>query len=118
MTTDVEVLSSEGFAAWLDENAPPADAAGLATLGEQEWVASCAKCHGLSGEGGIGPSIAGNPTLTDPATLDALLQNGQNLGSIDGYMPPTGKGWTDAQIAALVAYVESNPELAGGADGR
>jgi cytochrome c oxidase subunit 2 len=118
MTTAVEVLSPDGFAAWLDENAPPENEAGLAALGEQEWLASCAKCHGMTGEGDIGPPIAGNPTLTDPVVLKALLQNGQDLGSVDGYMPPTGKGWSDLQIAALVAYVKSNPELAGSADGR
>lgn len=116
MLTSVEVLAPDEFQAWLDDNAPLN--ADEVKLGEQEWTASCAKCHGLSGEGDIGPSIAGNPTLTDPVLLKALLDNGQNLGSVEGYMPPTGKGWTDRQIAALVAYVKSNPELSGGDGGR
>ena len=115
MTMSVEVLAPGDFAAWLDENAPGGD--DLA-VGEQEWTASCAKCHGLAGQGDIGPPIAGNPILTDPLQLKALLENGQNLGSIEGYMPPTGKGWTDRQIAALIAYVKSNPELSGGDGGR
>ena len=116
MLTSVEVLAPDEFQAWIDDNAP--GAGDEVELGEQEWTASCAKCHGMNGEGDIGPSIAGNPTLTDPALLKELLENGQNLGSIEGYMPPTGKGWTDRQIAALVAYVKSNPELSGGDGGR
>ena len=31
-------------------------------------------------------------------------------------MPPVGKGWTDRQIAALIAYIESNPSSSGGGD--
>jgi cytochrome c oxidase subunit 2 len=115
MTMAVEVLAPDDFGAWIDANAPGGDDI---ALGEQEWTASCAKCHGLAGQGDIGPPIAGNPTLTDPVQLKELLENGQNLGSIDGYMPPTGKGWTNRQIAALIAYVKSNPELSGGDGGR
>ena len=43
--------------------------AGTGDLGEEEWTGVCAKCHGMNGEGGIGPRIAGSPTLTDPAAL-------------------------------------------------
>jgi cytochrome c oxidase subunit 2 len=112
MKTIVEVVSVADFEAWLAENEPP----DLVALGEQEWTASCAKCHGLAGQGDIGPPIAGNAILTDPVALKALVENGQDQGSVKGYMPPTGKGWTDLQIEALVAYVKSNPELAGGAE--
>ena len=40
-------------------------------LGTGEWDGACAKCHGLDGEGDIGPSIAGNATLTDPEAPQA-----------------------------------------------
>ncbi len=109
MKTIVEVVSTADFEAWLAENTSP----DLVAMGEQEWTASCAKCHGLAGQGDIGPPIAGNAILTDPVALKALVTNGQDQGSIEGYMPPTGLGWTDRQIEALVAYVKSNPELAG-----
>ena len=109
MRTVVEVVSAEDFEAWLAENEP----ADPVAVGEQEWTASCAKCHGLAGQGDIGPPIAGNAILTDPAALRELVENGQDQGAVEGYMPPTGLGWTDAQIDALVAYVQSNPELAG-----
>ena len=108
MTFDVHVVSQGDYAAFLDDNAPGADEE---TVGKDEWTASCAKCHGLDGEGGIGPKIAGNATLTEPKALKTLLYNGQDTSGNDGYMPPTGKGWTDEQIAALIAYVQSNPTL-------
>ena len=65
MLATVEVVSRSEFDAWLEQqrdaqNAPSAE------LGREEWTGVCAKCHGLAGEGGIGPRIAGTPTLTDP----------------------------------------------------
>ncbi|MDQ3866156.1 MAG: cytochrome c oxidase subunit II [Actinomycetota bacterium] len=113
MTFRVEVLGAGAFERWLDENRQPDRVA----LGEQEWRASCAKCHGFQGEGDIGPAIAGNGTLTNAASLRRLLYEGQNLEANPGYMPPVGKGWTDGQIDALVAYAKSNEKLAGGASG-
>ena len=119
MLTTVEIVSAEEFDRWLAEN----EAADEVELGRGEWEAACAKCHGLAGEGDIGPAIARNPILADFDGLDRLVRReGQNLDTNEGYMPPVGKGWTDAQLRALIAYVESNEELApptnaGGADG-
>jgi cytochrome c oxidase subunit 2 len=115
MTFQVHVVSEGDYAAWLEDNAPGADEE---AVGKDEWTASCAKCHGLDGQGGIGPKIAGNATLTDPKALKTLLYNGQDTDTNDSYMPPTGKGWTDEQIAALVAYVKSNQTLSGSTGGR
>ncbi|HEX2110190.1 MAG TPA: cytochrome c oxidase subunit II [Gaiellaceae bacterium] len=115
MTTTVQVLAASGFEAWLARNAP--DTVDPTALGEAEWRASCAKCHGLEGEGGIGPPIAGNPALTNVDSLRTLLYEGQNLDTNEGFMPPTGKRWTDAQIEALVDYVGVNDTLSGGGGG-
>ena len=115
MTFKVHVVSEADYRAWLDDNAPGADEE---KVGEDEWTASCAKCHGLDGQGGIGPTIAGNQTLQDPKALKVLLYNGQDTPGLENYMPPTGKGWSDAQIAALVAYVKSNPTLSKAPGGR
>jgi cytochrome c oxidase subunit 2 len=112
MTTTVVVLEQGAWEQWLDENAT----ADPVRLGEAEWVAACSKCHGLEGQGDeeIGPAIAGNGTLTNLEGLDRLLRReGQNLEGNPGFMPPVGKGWTDAQLEALVAYVQSNPRLSG-----
>jgi cytochrome c oxidase subunit 2 len=98
MLASVEVVSQDEFDAWLEERA--ADPAGL---GREEWEGVCAKCHGLNGEGGIGPRIAGSPTLTDAEDLGNLVRNGR------GAMPAVGAGWTDAQVTALVEYLTENP---------
>jgi len=98
MLASVEVVSQDEFDAWLAERADdPAE------LGQEEWEGVCAKCHGLNGEGGIGPRIAGSPTLTDAEDLGNLVRNGR------GAMPAVGAGWTDEQVDALVAYLTENP---------
>jgi cytochrome c oxidase subunit 2 len=95
MLASVEVISGEEFDAWLES--------GNEDLGREEWQGVCAKCHGLNGEGGIGPRIAGSPTLTDPEDLGTLVRNGR------GAMPAVGADWTDEQVTALVDYLTENP---------
>ena len=68
-------------------------------LGEQIFAGACAPCHGLSGEGFIGPPLEGNATLADPQLLRQLLANGKNA------MPPVGAGWSQRELAALLLYV-------------
>ncbi len=114
MLTSVEVLEQEEYDRWVDENEPPVDGDRLVSLGESEWFAACAKCHGDEGEGDIGPPVQGNGTLRDPEGLRRLLEEGQDLEGNPGFMPPVGRGWTDEQIEALIAYVEATPVLAGG----
>jgi cytochrome c oxidase subunit 2 len=117
MTTRVEIVTQDEWNAWvagLGRAAPE-------TVGEQQWAAACAKCHGLEGEGDVGPPIARNTVLTNPDALRQLLHEGQDT-SAEGYMPPVGKGWTDAQIEALIAFISSSDVLAppgeGGSGGR
>jgi cytochrome c oxidase subunit 2 len=95
MLASVEVVSQDEFDAWLDS--------GNEDLGREEWEGVCAKCHGLNGEGGIGPRIAGSPTLTDTEDLGTLVRNGRRA------MPAVGAGWTDTQLDALVDYLTENP---------
>lgn len=102
MLASVEVMSREEFDAWLEQQRQEQDAASV-ELGREEWEGVCAKCHGMNGEGGIGPRIAGSPTLTDEAALAALLRNGK------GEMPAVGSGWSDEQVASLAAYLEEDP---------
>jgi cytochrome c oxidase subunit 2 len=95
MLASVEVVSQEEFDTWLES--------GNEDLGREEWEGVCAKCHGLNGEGGIGPRIAGSPTLTDAEDLGNLVRNGRRT------MPAVGAGWTDEQVQALVDYLTENP---------
>ena len=108
MLTRVEVRPGGEFDQWLSDN----EAADQVELGRAEWEAACAKCHGLDGQGDIGPPIAANASLTNADTLRELLYEGQDTETNEGYMPPVGIGWSDAQIDALIAYVESNEALA------
>jgi cytochrome c oxidase subunit II len=100
MLASVEVMPRSAFDAWLEQGTT---GDGAAELGTEEWEGTCAKCHGLAGQGGIGPRIAGSPTLTDPAALATLVRNGR------GAMPAVGSGWTDEQVDALAAYLKENP---------
>jgi cytochrome c oxidase subunit 2 len=117
MKTIVEVRTQEEWDAWLAD----LGRASPESVGEEQWTAACAKCHGLDGEGDYGPPIARNSVLTNPDALRILLYEGQNT-SADGFMPAVGKGWTDAQIASLIAFVRSSDVLAppgeGGGGGR
>ena len=81
-------------------------------LGRESWERVCAKCHGLAGEGDLGPPIAKSGTLVDEAALTALLEEGQDKPNFDGYMPPVGRGWPAFQVEALIAYIRSNERLA------
>ncbi|MGH3111805.1 MAG: cytochrome c oxidase subunit II [Gaiellaceae bacterium] len=102
MTTTTEVLPPAAFDAWLDRRLAQQQA-GDSPLGEEVWEGVCAKCHGIAGEGGIAPRIAGSPTLTDREALEELVRNGRRL------MPPVGSEWTDDQIDALVDYLRESP---------
>jgi cytochrome c oxidase subunit 2 len=102
MLASVEVMSRTEFDSWLDRRLAEQEA-GSGELGQEEWVGVCAKCHGMNGEGGIGPRVAGSPTLTDPETLANIVRNGRRT------MPSVGSGWTDEQIAILADYLAENP---------
>jgi cytochrome c oxidase subunit II len=71
-----------------------------ADLGKQTFDGSCGPCHGINGEGLIGPPLAGNSTLADRALLEQLLENGKNE------MPPVGRGWDERQTDALIRYAQ------------
>jgi cytochrome c oxidase subunit 2 len=98
MLASVEVVSQDEFDAWLAERAES-----VIELGREEWEGVCAKCHGMNGEGGIGPRIAGSPTLTDPEDLGNLVRNGRRT------MPAVGADWSDEQVSALIEYLTESP---------
>jgi cytochrome c oxidase subunit 2 len=117
MYTRVTVLEQSEYQAWVAQQASLADA----DLGKQEWGAVCAKCHGLAGQGDIGPGIAGNTTVINRQALIKLLSTGQDTPQFESYMPAVGLGWTGRQYDALIAYVKATPQLlrapAGGQSG-
>jgi cytochrome c oxidase subunit II len=107
MYTRVTVVEQAAYDSWVEQQAQISDE----DLGQEEWEAVCAKCHGFEGQGDIGPPIAGNGTLTNPEALKDLLETGQNTPQFESYMPPVGLGWTARQYDALIAYVKATPKL-------
>src|SRR6186997_471030 len=105
MPTTVTVLNSDDY-----ESTLAAQQEQLA-LGKATWEGACTTCHGLEGQGDVGPAIAGNGTLTNRDGLETLLLNGQNTPQFDYYMPPVARGWPPEQLDALIAYIKSSKPL-------
>jgi len=102
MLASVEVLPEAEFTAWLEQRRTE-QTAGTSELGQETWEGVCAKCHGLSGEGGIGRPLTGSPILQDAEALETVVRNGRRT------MPAVGSGWTNEQIEALTNYLEESP---------
>ena len=105
MRAAVEALPREEFDEWL-ANEGRAQEDGTSTLGRETYTGVCAKCHGLEGQGGIGPPLRGNQLLSDPDAVERTVREGR------GAMPPVGKDWTDRQMDALTDYLQD--EVLGG----
>jgi cytochrome c oxidase subunit II len=101
MTNAVEVMPAAEFDAWLEERAEQQEA-GTSPLGEETWDGTCAKCHGLDGEGGYGPRIAGTELVEDTAAIERLVREGRGL------MPSVGRDWTQTQMDALTEYLRED----------
>ena len=77
-----------------------------ADLGKQTFDGACAPCHGLNGEGLIGPPLKGSAAAADPQRVRTIVTQGGRV------MPAVGKGWNEQQLRALVEYVQQ--EIASG----
>ena len=99
MTATLEVLPAAEFDRWLEEQSR-AQQAGESELGQEIFQGACAKCHGMQGEGLIGPALAGNPVVEQRQAVEEVVRNGL------GQMPAVGQGWGDRQFDALLPYLE------------
>ncbi len=106
MKAEVEALPRGEFEDWLEQEAR-AQEAGTSGLGEETFAGACAKCHGLAGEGNIGPRLEGNRLLDDAAAVEQVVREGR------GAMPPVGKDWGERQLKALTGYLKETV-LSGG----
>ena len=98
MLADVSVVPASTYArtvATLQKGTPE-------TLGAQEFVGVCAKCHGGNAQGDIGPPLVGNALLSNPTGLTSIIVAGR------GRMPAVGKGWSAEQLRVLIAYLRSH----------
>ena len=100
MRASVEAVPREEFDAWLEREAD-AQAAGTSNLGKETFTGACAKCHGLAGEGLVGPRLQGNSLLGDDAAVEQVVREGRGL------MPPVGEDWGQRQMDALIDYLQT-----------
>lgn len=80
-------------------------AASPAALGEK-YYGQCIACHGGRAEGGIGPTLAGQPTTDIVAKLTAY-RAGEERGPQSSMMYPVAKPMSDVDIDNIAAYVAS-----------
>ena len=99
MRAEVEAMPRDEFEDWLDEEGE-AQEAGTSGLGEETFTGACAKCHGLAGEGDVGPRLQGNSLLDDDEAIEQVIREGR------GKMPPIGTDWEDRQLDALLDYLQ------------
>ncbi len=84
----------------LDDAAESAAAAGGGSVsGSRVFAANCASCHGGSGQGGVGPALAGR-SLSSSAVRSVV-------GSGRGLMPSFASTLSAEEVAAVAAYVSS-----------
>ncbi|MCW5717843.1 MAG: cytochrome c [Bauldia sp.] len=79
-----------------------AQAPAPAVDGAEVFASSCAGCHGASGEGGLGPQLAGNADLANSAlVVNQILFGGE-------IMPAFAPMLTDEQIVAVSNYIRTS----------
>jgi cytochrome c oxidase subunit 2 len=106
MVAYVKVLPPDQYDTWARQRpSRPSE------LGRETFDGVCAKCHGLAGQGDIGPPIAQSPVLADRAALTTLLRNGGIR------MPAVGKTWRDTQLNATLDYLRKRFKAGGGGGG-
>jgi cytochrome c oxidase subunit 2 len=110
MHATVEAVPADEFDRWLADQART-QTEGSSDLGAEEFEGVCAKCHGLDGQGGIGPAINSSSVVNDKQALETTVHNGT------GTMPAVGRGWSDRQTDALFAYLQKRFGQGGGGGG-
>lgn len=69
--------------------------------GAQVFVQECAACHGGEGQGGFGPTLAGNDDLGDTAfVIERILGGGGGM--------PAFNGLSDEEIAVIGTHIRSS----------
>lgn len=106
MIARVDILPQAEYDAWVLERR-----SSTVALGKETFVGVCAKCHGLSAQGDIGPPIAQSPLLQDRKALTTLLREGT------GTMPAVGQDWNETQLNALIEYLGNRFKQGGGGGG-
>lgn len=80
--------------------------AGRKEAGKKQFIEKCASCHGVHGEGLIGPNLTDNFWIHGNATLVDIANVVAN-GVPDKGMPPWKSLLKEQELYSVVAYVKS-----------
>ena len=88
-----------------DADATDEDALLIALVeeGESLFDRNCSGCHGAEGQGGAGPELAGNPTLSSRATVIGRILWGEPVHG----MPAFSGVLDDREVAAIATYIRN-----------
>jgi cytochrome c oxidase subunit 2 len=112
MDGTVKVVAADEFDRWVAARAAAQQTeAGRMALGKEIFEGACATCHGLHGEGFIGPALAGNSLVAQASNVERVVHEGVNT------MPSVGEGWSDAELKALQDYLAKVVAKQGGGSG-
>lgn len=91
------------------EETRTAQAASLAAEGGSVFNTSCSSCHGVAGEGAIGPALNSKQFLQSATDEQAstLIAVGIPGSQMNAYSLDFGGPLTSEQIKAVVAYIRS-----------
>lgn len=81
----------------------------LAESGERLWSFNCSSCHGINGEGGIGPALNSRQFLqaASDGQTELLVAVGVPGSQMSAYSQDFGGPLTSEQIKAVVVYIRS-----------
>ena len=96
MLTQVRAVSNAEYESWVSRQLRVSS-----DVGRMTFLGACAPCHGMQGQGVIGPALKGNATLANRQRLAFLLEHGGRT------MPPVGEGWSQRELDSLVAYLRT-----------
>jgi cytochrome c oxidase subunit 2 len=108
MKSETEVLPADAYRSFVQHRASPA---GKLELGKEVFTGVCAKCHGLAGQGDIGPNIASSALLKDRQALANVIRNGGIK------MPAVGHNWSQSELADTIAYLQQRFHQGGSSGG-
>jgi mono/diheme cytochrome c family protein len=102
---------------WILANQVEAEAEEIAyESGAEVYLANCARCHGESLEGIVGPALLGVTQRHSPETLAGIIRNGIIM-PVGASMPPWQNGWmyedarlSDEAIQQLITFLQSQSE--------
>lgn len=95
--------SAQALAAGLPD---PHQAAGLVS-GQLVYAANCAACHGNSGQGGSGPTLAGNARAANQANVRDAVTFGR--GMMPGFMGQLSEDEREAVVSYVTAVLAAAP---------